>query len=671
MKQYPTDHIRNVVLLAQKGNGKTTLAEAALYGSGVTSRMGRVEDGNTLSDFQPEEVARHTSTALAVLACEWDGRKINIIDVPGDPEFGGEITSGIWAADCAVIMVDATAGIEVGTELAWLSAARAKLPVIFALTRLDRENIDLAGVLSALGEAFGAVTPMQIPYGTGSGFAGVVDLIAERGHRFGGRTSQGEAIPDELGAAAEAGRAELVEAIASQSEDLIEQYLLDEEISAEDLKATLAEAVAARELLPLYCVSPVNNCGVDLLLSALAEIAPPPRARAEGAECAVAFKTIVDPQMGHQTYLRVCAGEMSGGRTLHNLNRSGDTRIGHVFAPIGREQQEVPEFAVGDLLRAPKLSNTLTGDTLSADRAGNALPGPQMPDPNMALAVSPESKADVDKLSTALHRLTEQDPSLQVTRAMETGETLLWGLGDSHLNIALEMIASKFGAKVEVQTPKVPYRETIRRAREANGRYKRQSGGHGQFGDVTIVLEPLPLEQGEFEFVSEIVGGAISRSYIPAVEKGVVQAMSEGIRAKYPVVGCRVRLTDGKEHSVDSSDQAFQLAGAAAFRNAAAEAMPTILEPIHEVRITVPDSFTGAIIGDLNSKRGHIVGTDQGEESQSVIIAEAPLAETQRYAVDLKQMTQGRGTFTSSFLRYQEMPQHLQKSVVEASNGAG
>ncbi|MXW28735.1 MAG: elongation factor G [Chloroflexi bacterium] len=671
MKQYPTDHVRNVVLLAQKGNGKTTLAEAALYASGVTSRMGRVEDGNTLSDFQPEEVARHTSTALSVLACEWQGRKINIIDVPGDPEFGGEITSGIWAADCAVIMVDATAGIEVGTELAWLNASRADLPVVFALNRLDRENIDFAAVVSELGEAYGAVTPMQAPYGTGSAFAGVVDLIGESGFQFGERTSQSEAIPDALVEAAAADRAELVEAIASQNEDLIEQYLLDEEISAADLKSTLADAVAARELFPLYCISAVNNAGVDLLLAALAEIAPPPRARSDGADCAVAFKTIVDPQMGHQTYLRVCAGDVSGGHTLHNLSRSGDTRIGHVFAPIGREQQEVPGFAVGDILRAPKLSDTHTGDTLSADRNGDPLPGPKMPDPNMALAVSPESKADVDKLSTALHRLTEQDPSLQITREMETGETLLWGLGDSHLNIALEMIASKFGAKVEVSTPKVPYRETIRRPRVANGRYKRQSGGHGQFGDVTIVLEPLPLEEGEFEFVSEIVGGAISRSYIPAVEKGVVQAMSEGIRAKYPVVGCRVRLTDGKEHSVDSSDQAFQLAGAAAFRNAAAEAMPTILEPIHEVRITVPDNFTGAIIGDLNSKRGHIVGTDQGQDSQAVIIAEAPLAETQRYAVDLKQMTQGRGSFTSSFLRYQEMPQHLQKTVVDASNGSG
>ncbi len=671
MKQYPTENVRNVVLLAQKGNGKTTLAEAALYASGATSRMGRVEDGNTLSDFQPEEIARQTSTALAVLACEWGGRKINLIDVPGDPEFGGEITSGIWAADCVVIMVDATAGIEVGTELAWLNASRAGLPVIFALTRLDRENINLAGVLSELGEAFGPVTPMQTPYGTGSDFGGVIDLIAESGYRFGERTSQSEAIPDSLAEAAAENRAELVEAIASQNEDLIEQYLLDEEISAADLNATLAEAVAARELFPLYCVSAVNNAGADLLLSALAEIAPPPRARAEGAECAVAFKTIVDPQMGHQTYLRVCAGGISGGQTLHNLSRSGDARIGHVFAPVGREQQEVPEFAVGDIFRAPKLSDTQTGDTLSADRGADPLPGPQMPDPNMALAVSPESKADVDKLSTALHRLTEQDPSLQITREMETGETLIWGLGDSHLNIALEMIASKFGAKVEVATPKVPYRETIRRQRVANGRYKRQSGGHGQFGDVTIVLEPLPLDEGDFEFVSEIVGGAISRSYIPAVEKGVVQAMSEGIRAKYPVVGCRVRLTDGKEHSVDSSDQAFQLAGAAAFRNAAAEALPTILEPIHEVRITVPDTFTGAIIGDLNSKRGHIVGTDQGADSQAVIIAEAPLAETQRYAVDLKQMTQGRGSFTSSFLRYQEMPQHLQKSVVKASNGSG
>ncbi len=670
MKQYSTDNIRNAVLLAQKGNGKTTLAEAALYANSATSRMGKVEDGNTQSDSQPEEIARQTSTALAVLACAWGQKKINIIDVPGDPEFGGEIVSGIWAADCAVILVDATAGIEVGTELAWQNAARAKLPVIFALNRLDRENIDYPRVLADLREAFGPVTAMQIPYGTGSGFDGLIDLIAESGQRFGDRTSESEAIPDAMSAAAGESRAELVETIASQSEDLIEQYLLDEPISVADLNATLADAVAGRELFPLYCISAANNSGVDLLLSALATVAPPPRPRAQGTASAVAFKTIVDPQMGHQTYLRVCSGELGGGQTLHNLNRSSDERIGHLFVPVGREQQEVPQFAVGDILRAPKLSHTQTGDTLSADRTDAPLPGPQMPDPNMAVAVSPVTKSDVDKLSTALHRLTEQDPSLHVSREMETGQTLLWGMGDSHLNVALEVIASKFGAKVETSTPKVPYRETIRRRREANGRYKRQSGGHGQFGDVTIVLEPMPLDAGEFEFVSEIVGGAISRSYIPAVEKGVVQAMSQGIRAKFPVVGCRVRLTDGKEHSVDSSDQAFQLAGAAAFRTAASEAMPTILEPIHEVRITVPDTFTGTIIGDLNSKRGHIVGTGQGEDSQSVIIAEAPLAETQRYAVDLKQLTQGRGTFTSSFLRYQEMPLHLQKTVVDAANGS-
>ena len=670
MKQYSTDRIRNVVLLAQKGNGKTTLAEAALYASGVTSRMGRVEDGNTQSDFQAEEVARQTSTSLAVLAVEWGGRKINIIDVPGDPEFGGEIVSGIWAADCAVIMVDATAGIEVGTELAWQSAARANLPVVFAINRLDRENIEFGGVLAQLREAFGPVTAMQTPYGTGSGFGGVVDLIGNSGYSFGGRTSAKEPVPDELSAVVGESRGELVEAIASQSEDLIEQYLLDEPISAPDLNATLADAVAGRDLFPLYCISAANNAGVDLLLEALAQVAPPPSARARRGVTAVAFKTIVDPQMGHQTYLRVCSGQLGGGQTLHNSNRSSDERIGHVFVPVGREQEEVPEFAVGDILRAPKLSHTLTGDTLSDDRSDPPLAGPNMPAPNMAVAVSPVTKSDVDKLSTALHRLTEQDPSLQVTRQIETGETLLWGLGDSHLNIALEVIASKFGAKVETATPKVPYRETVRRRREANGRYKRQSGGHGQFGDVTIVLEPIPLDETEFEFVSEIVGGAISRSYIPAVEKGVVQAMAEGIRAKFPVVGCRVRLTDGKEHSVDSSDQAFQLAGAAAFRTAASEAMPTILEPIHEVRISVPDTFTGAIIGDLNSKRGHIVGTDQGEDSQAVIIAEAPLAETQRYAVDLKQMTQGRGSYTSTFLRYQEMPQHLQKAVIDASNGS-
>ena len=668
MKQYASAQIRNVVLLSQKGNGKTTLTEAALFGSGATSRMGRVEDGNTQSDSQSEEIARQTSTGLAVLACEWGDVKINLIDVPGDPEFGGEIASGVWAADCAVIVVDATAGIEVGTELAWQYATRANLPVIFVANRLDRENIDFAALVADLQSAFGPVTPLQHPYGLGGNFSGVVDLISGNGYRFGENQSLDEAAPEDpnIGAA----RSDLIEVIASQSEELIELFLLDEPIGPDDLSATLAAAVSARELFPLVCTSAVNNQGVDLMLSLLVRLAPAPGGRGPGEhDSAVAFKTIVDPQLGHLTYLRICSGSLRPGASLHNVSRGGEERIGHLFVPVGREQSEVSQSHVGDLLRIAKLSGTQTGDTLHAERGAEALAGPRMPAPNMALAVSPETKSDVDKLSTALHRLTEQDPSLQVTRQVETGQTLLWGLGDSHLNIAVDVIQSKFGAKVATETPKVPYRETIRRAREAHGRYKRQSGGHGQFGDVTIILEPLPLTEGEFEFVSKIVGGAISRSYIPAVEKGVVAAMSEGIRANYPVVGCRVRLTDGKQHPVDSSDQAFQLAGAAAFRNAAEGAMPTLLEPIHELRITVPDSFTGAIIGDLNSKRGQIVGTDQGEQSQSVIIAEAPLGETQRYAVDLKQITQGRGSYTSKFLRYQEMPQHLQQAVIESADG--
>ncbi len=670
MKKYSSDQIRNVVLLSQKGNGKTTLAEAALYCSGAISRMGKVEDGNTQSDSQPEEIARQASTGLAVLACEWKDAKINLIDVPGDPEFGGDIASGLWAADLVVILIDGASGIEVGTELAWQHAIRNGMPVLFAINRLDRDNIEWSRLLDSLAEQFGPIAPVQLPHATGSRFTGLVDLLGDQSYHFGNAGSEMVPTPAEVANAAAAGRAELVETIASQDEDLIEKFLLDEPISTGELTATLARATAERELFPVVAVSAVNNFGVDLLLNILAALTPPPKPSGKrDTDSAVAFKTIVDPQLGHLTYLRVCSGHLTSSHSLHNVSRSTDERIGHVFAPVGKSQSELPQAEIGDIVRIAKLSHTLTGDTLTSERGGDQIAGPKMPAPSMALAVSPETKSDVDKLSTALHRLTEQDPSLHVTRGEGTGETLLWGLGDTHLNAALDMIRSKFGAQIETSTPKVPYRETVRRASSANGRFKRQSGGRGQFGDVSIILEPLSPEEGDFEFVSQIVGGSISRNYVPAVEKGVISAMAEGIRAGYPVVGCRVRLTDGKEHAVDSSDQAFQQAGVLAFRAAAQHAQPTLLEPIHELRISVPEAFTGAIVGDLNSRRGHILGTDQAD-SYTVVLAEAPLAETQRYAVDLKQLTQGRGGFESKFLRYQEMPEHLQKAVISAAAGA-
>ena len=667
MQQYPSNRIHNVVLLSQKGAGKSSVAEAMLYVSGGSNRLGKIEDGNTASDFQPEEIKHHTSLSLSVLACEWKKSKVNVIDVPGDPEFVGEILSGTRVADAAVLVIDAQSGIEVGTELAWKYAQQAGLPIMFILNRMDRENIEFEAVVEELAEAFGPVAALQLPYGSGGNYTGVIDLLGLKGIRFTSGKSELEDCPEHLADDAAALRDGLLDAVVAVDDELTAKYLEDEEITEAEMITALHIGVRERSVFPLLCMSSTENLGTGEVLNAIVDILPSAGESLEnpnGQLSALAFKTIVDPQLGHQTFLKVMSGELSANTTVHNVGKRADERVGHIICPVGREHVEVPALAAGDICTVAKLSGTLTGDTLTSDKNGASLPGIDFPEPNMALAISPRTKSDVDKLGTALHRMTEEDPTLKVLREQATGETLLWGMGDSHVNIALEKIEQKFGAQVEVSTPQVPYKETLSTSATAHGRFKRQSGGHGQFGDVTIVLESLGGGTDAVEFVDEIRGGAISKNYVPAVEKGVRAAAVEGVLAGFPTVGFRTRLTDGKEHQVDSSDQAFQLAGALAFKEGAVRARPTLLEPIHNFEIRVPDSFTGAVIGDLNARRGRVSGTDQKEAGETLITAEIPLAEAQRYSIDLKQITQGRGGFTSEFVRYEELPQHLQATVI-------
>lgn len=668
MQQYPSDRIRNVVLLSQKGAGKSSVAEALLYVTGGSNRLGNILDGNTASDFQPEEIKHHTSLSLTVLACEWKKSKVNLIDVPGDPEFVGEILSGTRVADAAVLVIDAQSGIEVGTELAWKYAEQADLPVMFILNRMDRENIDLAAVVEELGEAFGPVAALQLPYGSGSNFTGVVDLLGLKGIRFTSGKSELEDRPEGIADDAAALRDGLLDAVVAVDDELTAKYLEDEEITEAEMITALHTGVRERSVFPLLCMSSTENLGAAEVLNAIVDILPSADESLENANgemAALAFKTIVDPKLGHQTFLKVMSGELVANTTAHNLNKRADERIGHIICPIGRDHVEVPSIAAGDICTVAKLSDTLTGDTLVANKNNGAgLPGIDFPEPNMALAISPKTKSDIDKLGSALHRMTEEDPTLKVVREQATGETLLWGMGDSHVNIALEKIQQKFGAQVDISTPQIPYKETLSRSATANGRFKRQSGGHGQFGDITIILESLGGGTDDIEFKDEIRGGAISKNFVPAVEKGVRGAAEQGVLAGFPTVGFRARLIDGKEHQVDSSDQAFQLAGAMAFREGAANARPTLLEPIHNFEIRVPDTFTGPVIGDLNSRRGRVSGTDQGAAGETVITAEIPLAETQRYSIDLKQITQGRGGFSSEFVRYDEVPQHLHAAVI-------
>ena len=669
MQQYATDQIRNVVLLSQKSSGKTSLVEALVNTSGATSRLGNIEDGNTLADFLPDEIRRHTSLSLSVVACEWNNTKFNFIDPPGDPDFVGEITCGARVADAALLIVDATAGIEVGTELGWKHAEAMNLPVFIVVNRMDRDNTDYDGIVESLKTSFGPVIALQIPYGSAKDFTGLVDLVAMKGIPFEGGGSRREDIPDALANVANESREALVEAVAAASDELTEKYLEDQEITPGEVIAALKTGIAGRELFPVFCTSAANNFGSAPLLDALAAMAPSPRVDANSSAngaTALAFKTIVDPNMGRLTFLKVFSGEITSNFQVRNLGRKTDERLGALSYPRGKEHIDATAVVSGDICSVAKLASTLTGDTLAGSPDAELLPGIEFPSPAIAFAISPRTKSDLDKIGTALSRMTEEDPTLRVTRDDATSETLLWGIGDGHLNVAVERLQSRFGAEVDVSVPQVAYKETIRRQSTAHGRFKRQSGGHGQFGEVTIILEPMPLEQGEFEFKNEVVGGSISRSYVPAVEKGVRGAMTEGILAGYQVVGCKVRLIDGKEHQVDSSDQAFQLAGAIAFRDAAKNAAPTILEPIYELKVSVPDTFTGPIISDLNTKRARLSGTDQGAGGDTVIVAEIPLAEVQRYAVDLRQVAHGRGSFTIDFLRYDEVPAHVQEQIIAA-----
>ena len=670
MEQYATDQIRNIVLLSQKGSGKTSLIEALAHTSGATTRLGNIQDGNTLADHLPDEIRRQTSLNLSVVTCEWNRTKLNLIDTPGDPDFAGEVASAIRVADAAVLIVDATAGLEVGTELAWKHAETLNLPVFIVVNRMDRDNTDVEGILESLQTAFGPVIALQVPYGAARDFKGLIDLVGMSGTSFDDNPHSEGDIPEELNDMATNAREALVEAVAAVDDDLTEKYLDDATITSKEITTALKEGIANRDLLPIFYVSASKNLGSRLLLDGLAALAPSPStglpASTGDSSTALAFKTIVDPNMGRLTFLKVCSGRLASNSRVRNVGKNADERLGVLSYPKGKEHVDATAVVSGDICAVAKLASTLTGDTIATDRAADTLPGISFPHPTIAFAISPKTKSDLDKLGAALSRMTEEDPTLKVTRDDATSETLLWGLGDGHLNVAVERLQSKFGAQVDVTVPQVPYKEAVRRQSTANGKFKRQSGGHGQFGDVTIVLDPLSLDKGEFEFVNEIVGGAISRSYIPAVEKGVRGEMTEGILAGYPVVGCKVRLIDGKEHQVDSSDQAFQLAGALAFREAAKRASPTLLEPIYKLKVLIPDSFTGSIISDLNSKRARVSGTDQADSGNTVIVAEIPLAEVQRYTVDLRQITQGRGSFTIDFLRYDEVPPHVQEQVIKA-----
>jgi elongation factor G len=685
MKEYGTERIRNVVLLGHSGTGKTSLSEAALFATGAINRLGRVDDGNTTSDYDPDEVKRQISISLSLVPCEWSDHKINLIDTPGYADFLGEVRQGVRAADAALVVVDAVSGVEVGTDLAWRYADDGGLPRFVFINRIDRENADFAAAVQQVQARFGKrCVPLHVPLGAQDAFQGVVDLVEMRA--FLGEKAQEAAVPESAGADIGTYREQLIEAAAEMDDALINKYLEGEELSADEVRAALRAGVCSGRIVPILVGSATKNVAVPRVLEALVQYGPSPAEAAEtnaeddsggqvalradpaGPLAVLAFKTSADPYVGKLTYLRVVSGTLNADSQVWNANRKAQERIAQLFCLRGKNQESVPKLVAGDIGAVAKLAETLTGDTLCERGKPFVLPPLAWPIASYNLAVYPKTKADLDKLGTALSRTAEEDPSLHVHRDQDTNETIISGLGETHIEVAAERMKRKFGVEVELVTPRVPYKETVTTRRESDYIHKKQTGGHGQYARVAIAVEPMPRGSG-FEFVNKIVGGSVPKQYIPAVEKGVQEAMREGVIAHYPLVDVRVTLFDGKEHPVDSSEMAFKLAASQALKKGTQEANPVLLEPVVNLHITVPEENTGDVLSDLNGKRGKVLGMTP-EGGLTTIEAQAPLAEVQRYATDLRSMTQGRAYYTMEISHYEEVPAHVAQRVIEEAQKA-
>jgi elongation factor G len=676
LKSYPTDRVRNVLVVGHGGAGKTSLVEALLYATGAVNRVGRVEDGSTVTDFEPEETRKQISVSLAVAPVEHGGHKLNLLDAPGYADFIGEVRAALPAADAVLFVVSAVEGVETQTEVVWTMAEELGLPRAFFINKLDRDRASFARALDSIQQTFGkGCQPLYLPIGEEHELRGLVGLLSGRAFvHDGGRRTEGE-VPAELQAAAAGLREQLIEAIIQESEDeaLMDRYLGGEEIAPTDLIPDLEQAVAAGRLFPVLAGAATRDIGTVELLEVLTDAFPSPterppvegrRADPDGPLAAYVFKTIADPYVGRMNLFRVVSGTFLPDSTVLNTTRGVTERVGHLLTVRGKAQEPADKVAAGDIGAVAKLTETSTGDTLAAKDSPVKLPAPVMPDPLLPIAIAPKSRGDEEKLSSGLARMGAEDLTLRVERSPDTKQTILWGMGENHIEVALERLKRKYGVEV-VQVPLLlPYKETFRSGAKAMGRHVKQSGGHGQYGIANIEVEPLP-RGGGFEFVDKIYGGAVPNQFIPSVEKGVRKAMEDGLLAGYPVVDLRVILYDGKYHSVDSSDMAFQIAGALALKEAAAAADIVLLEPVLEVEVLVNDEHVGDILGDLSSRRGRVVGTDPVGTGRTLVRATAPEAEVVRYAIDLRSMTRGRGSFARRFSHYEELPPHLAAKVIE------
>lgn len=679
MKEYASQNIRNVALASHAGAGKTSLAEALLFTTGVISRMGRVEDGNTASDFEEEEIRRGLSLSTSLIPIEYNDYKLNILDTPGYTDFIGEVISALRVADGALILVDSVAGVEVGTEQVWNYSGEFGLPRFVVINKMDRENASFNRALRSVGTLSNEASfiPVQLPWGEKLDFKGVIDLFRMKAIGEGGQESP---IPEDMQDAAEEGRLALVEAAAEGDDTLLEKYLEGGELSAQEVARGFRKAVRSGRYIPVFLTAATAALGVESLMNAVIDLIQSPadagpypaqgpageeslEGSDSGALAAYVWKTTADPFVGKLTYMRVYSGVMSSDSHVYNCTKETDERFGPLHVMRGKEQLSVKHLHCGDLGAVAKLDETETGDTLCDKGHKLTLPMPEYPNALYSVAVSPRTQADSAKLGPTLARLSEEDPTLSWHAEQSTGQTILQGMGDQHIDVAIRKADAKFQVGLETETPRVPYKETITRPGGGQYRHKKQTGGAGQFAEVHMTVDPL--EDGDFEFNNKVFGGAISQGFMPAIEKGVKSVMKDGVIAGYPVEKVKVSVVDGKEHPVDSKAIAFEIAGREAFKTAFRDAGPVLLEPIMNIRVTVPEANMGDVLGDLNTRRARVQGMDS-ERGRSVVTAQVPLAEIQRYTSDLRSITGGRGVFSMELSHYETVPSHVAEEIVAA-----
>ncbi|HIN70424.1 MAG TPA: elongation factor G [Acidobacteria bacterium] len=686
MRVYDTPSIRNVAIVGHSGSGKTQLTSAMLFDAGMVNRLGMVDEGTTVTDFDEEAIERKHTLAATASYAEWNKTKINVLDTPGIANFLSEARTALGVSDAAVVVVDAVSGVEVQTEKTWAEAQELGIPRVVVLNHLDRERASLTRSLTSLQDVLGRIiVPIQVPIGSEKSFRGVVDLITMRALLFAsdsdGKPSV-EDIPDDLIASAKTARETLIEMVAEADDNLMEKFFEAGTLSQEELEAGLRIAVLAGQVAPLLCTSATLNIGVVPLLDALVKYTPSPADRpfpnrngdkesepavasSDGPTAAYVWKTIADPFAGRITMFRVVSGTMKADATVHNLTKDATERCGSLLLLQGKTHTSVDELRAGDLGAVAKLKDTHTGDTLADKGSSIKFPPFTFPSPVLSYAIEPKSRGDEEKISTSLQRLREEDPTIEYGRDDQTQELLLSGQGQLHIEVTVAKLKRRFGVEVNLKLPRIAYRETILASTEAHGRHKKQTGGHGQFGDCKIRMEPLP-RGSDFEFANEIFGGAIPRQFVPAVEKGIQQSRMRGYLAGYPVVDLKVTVFDGSFHPVDSNEMSFKMAGSLAFKDAMTRAKPTLLEPIMNVEISSPSEFAGDLMGDLNSRRGRIGGMEP-RGAMTAIKAQVPIAEMLTYEQQLTSATGGRGAYQMEFSHYEEVPAHLHSDIISAA----